>query len=717
PADANDVIHWLSHEAMVPPVSLLLYRPDKPTRAGYFPFAIFSPELQALKYGLTHGIPARFFDLPQAHMLAVDHRPQLPSANVFNQLATAAGHRNYEQWWNLAIEQRQDSRDLFTAVLELMQALRSALEHETAVSTTPQPESQLAAQREAYMRTTIRRAIADGHKRIAVVCGAFHTPALVNLDNEAEDKLILANMPAVEVEAAWVPWTYGRLAKTSGYGAGINSPGWYHHLWQMSGSNASPTDMSINWLTRIATLLRDEDLDASSAHIIETVRLAEALAALRGLPFPGLPELNEATQTVMCGGDAAPMALIHKKLTVGERMGMVPPDTPMVPLQRDLLMHQRTLRLHPDPSPSTLSLDLRNQLDLQRSHLLHRLNLLNITWGKFTPVRGRLGTYQEDWKLQWMPDFAVRIIEANQWGNTVEDAATNYAQDMADNAKNLPTLTQLLDRIILAELPDAVMHLMKRIEDESAISSDVPHMMDAVQPLARVLRYGSVRQTDKTVIQHVVDGLITRVCIGLPSTCAALDDKAAGEMMDRITAVHSTISTLQNKHQQSQWHNTLHTLVDQERLHGILAGKSCRLLLDSRNFTAEEAAQRMERALSFHAMLEAGIEQLMQMAAWVDGFLKGSGLVILHDTVLWQLLDNWLTQLDGERFQAVLPLLRRTFTTFSDATREQMNQLVRHGAEQGADDVGETAVQFNETQANNVLPFIAQLLGKQTTSS
>ncbi|MCP5099550.1 MAG: hypothetical protein GY943_28685, partial [Chloroflexi bacterium] len=59
PADANDVIHWLSHEAMVPPVSLLLYRPDKPKRAGYFPFAIFSPELQALKYGLTHGIPAR----------------------------------------------------------------------------------------------------------------------------------------------------------------------------------------------------------------------------------------------------------------------------------------------------------------------------------------------------------------------------------------------------------------------------------------------------------------------------------------------------------------------------------------------------------------------------------------------------------------------------------------------------------------------------------
>jgi hypothetical protein len=717
PADANEIVHWLGHEAMVPPISLLVYRPDKPKRAGYFPFADFSPELQALKFGLANDIPATFFDLPQAHMLAVDYPPQLPTADLFTQLAFAAGHRDYESWWNLMIEQRQDSREMFTAVLELMQALRAEAEAEAEKGSikhhpTPHLGQQLAAQREAYMRQAIRQAIAAGHTRIAVVCGAWHAPALVNLDNDEEDRHLLANMPAIEVEAAWVPWTYGRLAKMSGYGAGINSPGWYDHLWTMNSDHATPTEMSVAWLTRIATLLRDENLDASSAHIIETVRLAEALAALRGFPYPGLPELNEATQTVMCSGDAAPMALINKKLIVGERMGMTPPETPMVPLQRDLLTQQITLRLHPDPSPTTLSLDLRNNLDLQRSHLLHRLNLLNISWGKFTPVRGRLGTYQEDWKLQWLPDFAVRIIEANQWGNSVQDAATGYAQDAADQAANLPTLTQLLDRIILAELPDAVMHLMQRIEDESAISSDVPHMMDAVQPLARVLRYGSVRQTDKSVIRHVVDGLITRVCIGLPSTCAALDDKAAGEILDKITAVHSTITTLQNSEHLEQWHAMLLKLVDQNRLHGSLAGKVCRLLLDTRVFSAKDASQRMERALSFQRMRNADIEQLMQMAAWIDGFLKGSGLIILHDQTLWQLLDHWLNQLNDERFQAVLPLLRRTFSTFSEATRDQMNRRVRHGQEHGGD-VGKTAVLFNETEADSVLPFIQRLLRQQ----
>jgi hypothetical protein len=57
------------------------------------------------------------------------------------------------------------------------------------------------------------------------------------------------------------------------------------------------------WLTRVAHLLRDKDLDCSSAHIIEATRLAEGLAALRGQPMPGLDEINEAIVTVICMGE------------------------------------------------------------------------------------------------------------------------------------------------------------------------------------------------------------------------------------------------------------------------------------------------------------------------------------------------------------------------------------------------------------------------------
>src|SRR5260370_14942877 len=64
PPDAQGVMSLLDHEEMRPPVALLIYAPDNPKRAVYYPFTSFSPEWQALHYAMAHTIPARFMDLP-----------------------------------------------------------------------------------------------------------------------------------------------------------------------------------------------------------------------------------------------------------------------------------------------------------------------------------------------------------------------------------------------------------------------------------------------------------------------------------------------------------------------------------------------------------------------------------------------------------------------------------------------------------------------------
>ena len=81
---------------------------------------------------------------------------------------------------------------------------------------------------------------------------------------------------------------------------------------------------------------REQDMDCSSAHIIEASRLATSLAALRERPRPGLPELYEALQTTVCMGDSAPLRLIERQLIVGDKLGTIPETAPTVPLQRDL---------------------------------------------------------------------------------------------------------------------------------------------------------------------------------------------------------------------------------------------------------------------------------------------------------------------------------------------------------------------------------------------
>ncbi|MCB0032377.1 MAG: hypothetical protein KDE51_00030, partial [Anaerolineales bacterium] len=435
-------------------------------------------------------------------------------------------------------------------------------------------------------------------------------------------------------------------------------------------------------------------------------------------PVAGLLEYNEAVQTVMCGGDTAPLRLIQNKLIVSERMGSVPPETPMVPLQKDLERLQKELKLRAQAEESTLKLDLRKAQHLQRSHLLHRLNLLRIPWGTTQKVRGKRGTFHEVWKLRWQPDFAVSIIEASLWGNTVHDAAANFAIDQAHKADDLPTLTTLLDQIILAELPEVILQVMQKVEETAATSSDIPLMMDALLPLAQVLRYGNVRQTDTAMIRHVVDGLLTRICVGLPSTCTSLNDKAAQDMAKRITAVHGVVNKIETATHKQAWQETLHTLADQKNIHGMLAGKATRLLLDSGGASAAQIAQRMRLALSgvkgsSAAKLLSNPQTLKFAASWLDGFLEGSALLILHDATLWQILDEWVSHLPAGTFEPILPLLRRTFSRYSEAERRQITEQVRYGFTHQND---RPEQQFDQQQAEAVLPFVAQLLGLEATS-
>ncbi len=58
--------------AMHPPVAALVYAPDEPRRAAFYPFASFSPEWVALRWALRHGVPVSFADLPARHALAPD---------------------------------------------------------------------------------------------------------------------------------------------------------------------------------------------------------------------------------------------------------------------------------------------------------------------------------------------------------------------------------------------------------------------------------------------------------------------------------------------------------------------------------------------------------------------------------------------------------------------------------------------------------------------
>jgi hypothetical protein len=724
PPDAADVLPLLRQETLKPPVALLVYPPEAPHRAAFYPFAVFSPEWQALRFAAEQDIPARFMDLPHWHRLAMKgeadgekepsnpvDKSDPPSANgepaapsptpdaepalqddPLGMLAVAAGYRDNELWWEHQIEQRQDATGLFEGIMEAMTELRAHA----------QPWREDEALREAYMRQTIRAARQEGFERIAVVCGAWHAPALADLGPAKEDAALLKGLPKTKVVATWVPWTYSRLSYRSGYGAGVTSPGWYDHLW------TSPDRAAVRWATHAARLLRDEDLDASAASVIETVRLAEALAALRDLPMPGLAELHEAVQTVLCAGDTTPMRLIRDRLEIGERLGEVPAETPAMPLQKDLEAQQKRLRLKPTTEIQNLDLDLRKDNERARSRLLYRLRLLNIPWGEPQRASGKAGTFHELWRLQWQVEFAVAIIEAAIWGNTVESAAAAAVCSQADKAADLPALTGLLDGAILADLPPAVDHVLARLQAQAAVAADVRHLMEALPPLARVARYGDVRGTRTDQVVPVLNGLFERIVVGLPGACGSLDDEAAGRMVEGIGHAQESLNLLDDAEPRAEWQQVLRQLLDSDGIHGLVRGWCCRLLLEQRVIDGDELHRRARLVLS-------PAVPALQAAAWIEGLLRGSGLVLLHEEALWIALDRWLTDLSAETFVELLPLLRRAFAGFQAPERRAMGEKVKKlpGGAEARNSIGAGKVTgvINRERADLVLPVLAHVLG------
>ena len=695
PPDAQSILDLAGQPGFEPPVALLVFAADDPRRASFFPFATFSPEWQALRFGLARGCPVRFIDLPMAYQLATERPERADTPNdddvrddPLGYLARIAGDPDGERWWDHVVESRTGaSGEVFDAVLDAMAELRAH---------APEPDVD-ELRREAHMRQAIRAAQREGFARIAVVCGAWHAPALAQLPSAASDAALLKGRPTVKTKAAWVPWTYERLAAVSGYGAGVASPEWYHLLWE---SEDAPV---LRWMTRMARLLRADGLDASSAHVIEAVRLADALAALRGRSLPGLDEVLDAAQAVVCVGATAPLRLIERKLVFGERLGRLPIGLPLAPLQEDLARAQRRLRLPSSAEERTMDLDLRNDTDLARSHLFPRLRLLDVPWAEpATSAVRAAGTFHEHWHMRWRPELEVALIDAARWGGTIEEAATGAVLDRVSRATDVAAIADALERVLLGALTEAVEPVVLALEARTALQRDVGQLMDALTPLVRSRRYGSVRRTDGAALDRILSGIVTRIHIGLASACASLDDDAAAAMAARLTAVEAALVVLADDEARRDWHSALDRLADHVGLHALVAGRAARLLHDAGAAPPSATAIRMGLAVS-------AAHGPAATARWVEGFASGGGVRIVHDDALWALLDGWLTGLDAERFVEVLPLLRRTFATFAPAERRQIGERARRGmrslsgVQPGDGIVGERAAR--------VVPVLRMILG------
>ncbi|MCB0629559.1 MAG: hypothetical protein KDD15_07500 [Lewinella sp.] len=680
----------IGHEELQPPVAILIYNPDDLQQAAYYPFAAFSPEWQALQYAHGHEVEVRFMDLPAGYSFALQgleesqfelfhsedsEQPPVPARwqqDPLGQLAEIAGYADRERWWEVTFERRANPTQIFPAIIRMIDALRfPPIRNETSET----------LRREAFMRESIRKVQKEGFEQIVVVCGAWHAPVLGRLDEykSTADKSILRGIKKKKIAATWIPWSYPRLATSSGYAAGIISPAWYELLYRKR------EDTVAHWMVKVVSLLRELDLNVSPAHAQEAARLANTLAGLRDLNVPGLDELQEAALSILCEGEPARMDLIRQQLVVGERVGQVPADIPVPPLQKDIEQTIRSTRmtkywgqegkfwLKATKNNPYGFIDLRVETDRQKSLLLHRLRIIDLPWGAQRATSELTqGSFKEVWELRWQPDFAIIIIEKSALGNTLLEAATQQVIQEAEVAVDIKSLTELILEILQADLSLAIAPVMAIFQRMVAAAQDVQILLAGLSPLVTIIRFGDIRQTDVGAVEQVLNEIVPRICLGLPGICQGIEEEVAREIFQDMIKGHHALSQLGREDFLEDWYAALHKIADNPSCHSILQGTAARLLFDKGMVEPSKSEEWMYLALS-------PAQAPLAAAHWLEGFLHGSGLILVHYPPLWQLLDNWVRELPDSVFPEILPLLRRTFSVFPPVERKRMLHLAQKG--------------------------------------
>jgi hypothetical protein len=712
PPEGDALIQYVADPDLKPPVAMLLHAADEASLASFLPFAEFSPEWQAIQWALRHDRPVRFMDWPAAVSLARQKaarenpaaEPPQPRADSLDLLASAAGYEDGESFWNGLIEQHGGSGQGALAVFASIETAMTEARAQEALTPPSPDEASRNQQREAFMRTNILAALKECAGNIAVVAGAWHISGLRQEVKPAEDRALVKDLPRLKVEATWVPWTDSRLSAFSGYGAGVISPGWYRHLWSLYTRENLPgaEEFAAVWQSRTAFQLRKEGYMAPTASAIEATRLALGLAALRDLPMPGIAEMHEASLAAMCDGNPVPLAMLERKLYIGERVGEIGERVPQNPLARDLAAWQRKTRLKPQDLELEVKLDLRSDAGLLKSTLLHRLNLIGVPWGKLVDAQAGRGTFREVWMIEWEPEFSVALAEALVYGVTIEQAAANATLEKARETTSITELAALVQNALVADLPETAASCIEQLQAAAVNSSDITDLMKAVSPLVRVFRYGAARRLPEAALRSLILSISVEINAGVRMGSRGLDDETAAARIAAMEAYDEALRLFADEALTSSWRAELGKIVDDDQATPPIAGLGLRRLHDVRAWEPPKVAAEFARHTGSRLPKESG--------AFLEGFLRGGSEVLLQDEPLLELLDDWLCELSETDFTDSLPLLRRSMSDFDAVARRRLLERVQRGRQQSTSASPRVADQGNPAFAA-ALPLLYKILG------
>ena len=670
PADFDFLIDDIVSKKLVPPFAIMAYTKEAPIDTILYPFAEYSPEYQAILWARENNTECHFFDLESDIILGLEKRDDetkeeeiISETNPKKSIET-----DMEGFWERTLEQSED-----------MHAYRagSALFGESIRKDTNADDKSFIRDtvRESFMKRKIKEYIEKGFdtEKIVAITGAFHTSAIESLEGAMSDKEYKA-LVRRKSNVTLMPYSYYRLSKRTGYGAGNAAPAYYELLWQ-GFLNGDITYHERKYLSSLAKYMREHGGIVSSAQVIEATRLARELAIIRGGSVPTLEDLKDASITCMGGGSFGEMAMGFAETDIGKKIGSVPQDAMQTSIQSDFTSKLKQLKLekYKELVATPLQLDLRENLrvkskesaflDLNRSFFLYRLVVLGIDFAKIKKSNQDNATWAENWILQWTPEAEIQIVESVLKGDTIADAVAFVLSERLLEATKISEIADVIEDAFNCGLPKIVEGAKRSLDETANGTIAMCDIADTVSKLSNMISFGDIRKLDREPLVPIVKRLCIRASLMLVGE-SACDDIAAATLADDIQKIHS-VFMMQDFLDESFWFDKLIELSNRDDLNTKISGLATAILLDAGKI--DELTLRMEvsRRLSAGMPAELG-------ANWFAGLSMRNHYALIGRLTLWESLSEYLDTLDEEEFRRSAVFLRRAFVEYSAKEKDMI---------------------------------------------
>lgn len=710
PSDATDEIAYLIDKQTKPPVALLAFTQKRPVRSILYPLATYSPEWVALRWALENGRVARFMDLPSEVFLSessseeeecthdddeeaegTDAEPietdtQRYLGDPYGAIAELTGEPDHDAWWERHFEHSTEVDSYRLSVFEFGKQLR-ALEYEGSARRAR------TLLREAYMRRKIRQTIAEGHDpdKIVVVCGAYHAPVLTAEEPAMTDDEA-SKLPRAAVTRTLMPYSYFRLSSQSGYGAGNKAPAYFQALYDEAQKHGSTAAIGKWFLAELAGRLRKAGMVRSTADVIEAVRLANGVAALRDSHSATLGDYESAATACLGHGESAIIGRFLRDMVVGDAVGKVPPGILRTSIQDDFQASIKDLRLEEylKDKEQTIKgatgkewLDLRENRqvksadsafrDRNRSIFLHRLVTLGIGFAadKTTDEDRASSTYKEVWSARWTPECEINLVDNALVGDTIEMAAARKLRDTLTECADILGAARLVKNAVLCDLHDTTNDAFSRVQALAVTDGDFVALASAALELSHLVAYRDVRKFDVTPLEPLVAQLFLRGILLAPEAARCNED-AARNVGTALSSLHHVAHVFQDKLEEERFVRTLDAIADDSFAAPHVAGVACAILLERGKLQDAILDQRISRRLSPGASPTEG-------AGFFEGLATRNRYALLARKSLWTAMSMFIEALDDEAFRRAVVALRRAFGSFETSEARRIASVVAEG--------------------------------------